>query len=110
MFSPCSDASPQQLAENMDKKVAARAKPQHHPAPFELIDAWEQYGDDPQRMMAEESIRVGKLITGDTSKNLRRVFFLMERLKRSGKKTTIKVRRVHVIGAGCMGGDTAARS
>lgn len=97
-----------QLARIMRKKVAARANPKHYPAPFELIDAWEQYGDDPQRMMAEESIRVGKLITGDTSKNLRRVFFLMERLKGIGKKTTIKVRRVHVIGAGVMGGDIAA--
>ncbi|MBT8070526.1 MAG: 3-hydroxyacyl-CoA dehydrogenase family protein, partial [Gammaproteobacteria bacterium] len=84
------------------------ANPEHYPAPFELIDAWEKYGDDPQRMMAEESERVGKLITGDTSKNLRRVFFLMERLKGIGKQTDTKVRRVHVIGAGVMGGDIAA--
>jgi len=97
-----------QLARVMRKKVAAKANPKHYPAPFELIEAWEKYGDDPQRMMAEESTRVGKLITGDTSKNLRRVFFLMERLKGIGKKTDIKVRRVHVIGAGVMGGDIAA--
>jgi len=97
-----------QLAKVMRKKVAARANPKHYPAPFELIEAWEKYGDDPQRMMAEESTRVGKLITGATSKNLRRVFFLMERLKGIGKKTDIKVRRVHVIGAGVMGGDIAA--
>lgn len=96
------------LARMMRKKVAARANPEHYPAPFELIDAWERYGDDPQRMMAEESIRVGKLITGSTSKNLRRVFFLMERLKSIGKQADIKVRRVHVIGAGVMGGDIAA--
>jgi 3-hydroxyacyl-CoA dehydrogenase/enoyl-CoA hydratase/3-hydroxybutyryl-CoA epimerase len=97
-----------QLARVMRKKVAARANPKHYPAPFELIDAWEKYGDDPQRMMVEESTRVGKLITGSTSKNLRRVFFLMERLKGIGKKSVIKVRRVHVIGAGVMGGDIAA--
>jgi len=96
------------MARMMRKKVAARANPEHYPAPFELIDAWERYGDDPQRMMAEESIRVGKLITGDTSKNLRRVFFLMERLKGIGKQTSTRVRRVHVIGAGVMGGDIAA--
>jgi 3-hydroxyacyl-CoA dehydrogenase/enoyl-CoA hydratase/3-hydroxybutyryl-CoA epimerase len=96
------------LAKMMRKQVAARANPEHYPAPFELIDAWEKYGDDPQRMMAEESERVGKLITGDTSKNLRRVFFLMERLKGIGKQTDTKVRRVHVIGAGVMGGDIAA--
>jgi 3-hydroxyacyl-CoA dehydrogenase/enoyl-CoA hydratase/3-hydroxybutyryl-CoA epimerase len=96
------------MARMMRKKVAARANPKHYPAPFELIDAWERYGDDPQRMMVEESERVGKLITGNTSKSLRRVFFLMERLKSIGKQTDIKVRRVHVIGAGVMGGDIAA--
>ncbi len=97
-----------QLARIMRKKVATRANPKHYPAPFELIEAWERYGDDPQRMMVEESERVGKLITGDTSKSLRRVFFLMERLKNIGKQTDINVRRVHVIGAGVMGGDIAA--
>ena len=55
------------MARMMRKQVAARANPEHYPAPFELIEAWEKYGDDPQRMMAEESDRVGKLITGETS-------------------------------------------
>jgi len=96
------------MARMMRKQVAARANPEHYPAPFELIEAWELYGDDPQRMMAEESERVGKLIIGETSKSLRRVFFLMERLKSFGKQSKIKVRRVHVIGAGVMGGDIAA--
>jgi len=96
------------MARMMRKQVAAKVNPEHYPAPFELIDAFEKYGDDPQRMMAEESERVGKLITGDTSKNLRRVFFLMERLKGIAKQTEIKVRRVHVVGAGVMGGDIAA--
>ena len=96
------------MARMMRKQVAARANPKHYPAPFELIEAWERYGDDPQRMMAEESDRVGKLITGPTSKSLRRVFFLMERLKGIGKQTDSKFRRVHVIGAGVMGGDIAA--
>ena len=96
------------MARMMRKQVAARANPEHYPAPFELIEAWEQYGDDPQRMMVEESERVGKLITGDTSKSLRRVFFLMERLKAIGRQSKIEVRRVHVVGAGVMGGDIAA--
>ncbi len=96
------------MARMMRKQVAAKANPDHYPAPFELIDAWEQHGDDRQRLMAEEVERVGRLITGDVSKNLRRVFFLMERLKNIGKQSDIKVRRVHVIGAGVMGGDIAA--
>ena len=97
-----------QMARMMRKQVAARANPEHYPAPFELIEAWERYGDDPQRMMVEECDRVGKLITGPTSKSLRRVFFLMERLKGIGKQTDTSFRRVHVIGAGVMGGDIAA--
>lgn len=96
------------MARMMRKQVSARANPKHYPAPFELIEAWEQFGDDPQRMMVEESERVGRLITGPTSKNLRRVFFLMERLKSIGKQSDINVRRVHVVGAGVMGGDIAA--
>ncbi|MCP4047749.1 MAG: hypothetical protein GY732_17385 [Gammaproteobacteria bacterium] len=96
------------MARMMRKQVAAKANPKHYPAPFELIEAWEDHGDDPQRMMVEESERVGKLITGETSKSLRRVFFLMERLKGFGKQTKFKARRVHVVGAGVMGGDIAA--
>jgi 3-hydroxyacyl-CoA dehydrogenase/enoyl-CoA hydratase/3-hydroxybutyryl-CoA epimerase len=96
------------MAKMMRKQVAARANPKHYPAPFELIEAWEQHGDDPQRMMVEEAERVAKLITGDVSKNLRRVFFLMERLKGIGKQAEFNVRHVHVIGAGVMGGDIAA--
>jgi len=96
------------MARMMRKQVASRANPEHYPAPYELIDAWERYGDDPQRMMVEECEKVSKLITSETSKSLRRVFFLMERLKGIGKQSRIKVRRVHVIGAGVMGGDIAA--
>ncbi len=96
------------LARMMRKQVSAKANPGHYPAPFELIEAWELHGDDPHRMLVEESERVGKLITGETSRNLRRVFFLMERLKEIGKQADFSARRVHVIGAGVMGGDIAA--
>jgi 3-hydroxyacyl-CoA dehydrogenase/enoyl-CoA hydratase/3-hydroxybutyryl-CoA epimerase len=96
------------LAGQMRKQTAARANPDHYPAPFELIDAWESFGDDPYRMMEEEAVRVGRLIVGDTSRNLRRVFELSERLKAYGKESSFRARRVHVIGAGVMGGDIAA--
>jgi len=96
------------LAKQMRKQTAAKANPDHYPAPFELIDAWEQCGDDPHAMMTEEVERVSRLITGDVSRNLRRIFFLTERLKGYGKKSDFKARRVHVVGAGTMGGDIAA--
>ncbi|MEM1411639.1 MAG: 3-hydroxyacyl-CoA dehydrogenase NAD-binding domain-containing protein [Pseudomonadota bacterium] len=96
------------LAKQMRKQTAAKANPAHYPAPFELIDAWEKCGDDPHAMMNEEAERVGRLITGDVSRNLRRIFFLTERLKGYGKDSDFRARRVHVVGAGTMGGDIAS--
>ena len=96
------------LAGQMRKRTAAKASPKHYPAPFELIDAWEAHGNNPKEMLAEEASRNARLITGSTSRGLRRVFWLMERLKAQGKGSDFKARRVHVIGAGVMGGDIAA--
>jgi 3-hydroxyacyl-CoA dehydrogenase/enoyl-CoA hydratase/3-hydroxybutyryl-CoA epimerase len=96
------------LAGQMRKQTAAKANPDHYPAPFELIEAWELYGNDPRQMLDEEAIRVARLITGPTSQGLRRVFRLMEVLKANGKESGFRARRVHVIGAGVMGGDIAA--
>ncbi len=96
------------LAGQMRKRTAAKASPKHYPAPFELIDAWEAHGNNPKEMLAEEATRNARLITGSTSRGLRRVFWLMERLKAQGKSSDFKARRVHVIGAGVMGGDIAA--
>jgi len=96
------------LAGQMRKQTSAKANPAHYPAPFELIDAWEEYGDDPRKMLNEEAVRVARLINGDTSRGLRRVFWLMDQLKSHGKSSGFKARRVHVIGAGVMGGDIAA--
>lgn len=96
------------LAPVIRKKTASRANPKHYPAPFSLIDAWEDCGDSKADMLEQEAIRVGELITTDTSRNLRRVFWLMEGLKAAGKKSEFRARRVHVVGAGVMGGDIAA--
>lgn len=96
------------LAGQMRKQTAAKANPAHYPAPFELIDAWEEHGDDPRKMLDEEAVRVARLINGSTSRGLRRVFGLMEQLKSQGKGSDFRARRVHVIGAGVMGGDIAA--
>jgi len=98
------------LAGVIRRKTAARANPQHYPAPFSLIDAWEGHGGDRQQMMDEEVSRVSELITGSTSTGLRRVFWLMEQLKAESKKSAFRARRLHVVGAGVMGGDIAAWS
>jgi 3-hydroxyacyl-CoA dehydrogenase/enoyl-CoA hydratase/3-hydroxybutyryl-CoA epimerase len=96
------------LAGQMRKKTASKANPDHYPAPYELIDAFEAHGDSQAAMIRLEAEKIPRLLVGETSRNLRRVFRLMEGLKDQGKRSEFKARRVHVIGAGVMGGDIAA--
>ena len=106
-----SDLGRSGLAKMVRSKVVAKANPEHYPAPYSVIDLWKQYGDDRERMLDEESRSISKLVTSETSRNLVRVFFLQEELKTLGKSDAakeFKPQRVHVIGAGVMGGDIAA--
>jgi len=96
------------LARIMRKQTARQARPQHYPAPYQLIDAWEAHGNDKRAMLDAEIEHVPALLMSDTSAGLRRVFRLMERLKERGRGGDFRARRVHVVGAGVMGGDIAA--
>jgi len=96
------------LARTLRGKAAAKAPPEHYPAPGAIIDLWEAHGGSPAAQAAEAEARsFARLVTTPTSRNLVRVYFLQERLKKlaAGRST---VARVHVIGAGVMGGDIAA--
>jgi 3-hydroxyacyl-CoA dehydrogenase/enoyl-CoA hydratase/3-hydroxybutyryl-CoA epimerase len=95
------------VAKRMRGQTAAKAPIDHYPAPHALIDLWETYGRDPQTMQQAEIASFARLLVGDTSRNLVRVFFLRENLKGMASGT-FAGRRVHVIGAGAMGGDIAA--
>jgi len=96
------------LARVMRKKLAAKASPQHYPAPFALLDLWSKHGADKQAMLRGEEHSVAQLVLGDTAQNLIRVFFLQEQLKSQGDKKLISPKRVHIVGGGVMGGDIAA--
>lgn len=96
------------LAQYMRMQTAKKARKEHYPAPYAVIDLWNQYFDEPRRMMAEEANSLARLVTTPTAQNLIRVFFLQERIKSIGKKTKVDVKHVHVVGAGVMGGDIAA--
>jgi 3-hydroxyacyl-CoA dehydrogenase / enoyl-CoA hydratase / 3-hydroxybutyryl-CoA epimerase len=96
------------LAEQMRKQTRRKARPEHYPAPYNLIDTWERFGGNYKNMMQEEARAVGKLMVSSTAESLRRVFHLMERLKSEGKSSDFKASHVHVVGAGVMGGDIAA--
>ena len=96
------------LAGQMRKKTASKAKKEHYPALYSLIDTWQTYGGSRDAMMREEAKAVGKLMVSSQAEGLRRVFSLMERLKSEGKQSDFRARNVHVVGAGVMGGDIAA--
>ena len=73
-----------------------------------LIGAWQRSGGSGiQARIAAEKKAVVKLAATPTAKNLIRVFFLQERLKAVGGKDS-GISKVHVVGAGVMGGDIAA--
>ena len=91
------------VANGARKQVAKKARPQHYPAPYAIIDLWQKH--DGNALAAPEV--VDRIIASPTARNLVRVFGLQERLKGFGKDSDFKARRVHVIGAGVMGGDIA---
>ena len=92
------------VANGARKQVAKKARPEHYPAPYAIIDLWEKH--DGNALAAPEII--DRIITSPTARNLVRVYHLQERLKSFGKSSDFKAKRVHVIGAGVMGGDIAA--
>lgn len=95
------------LAQYLNRQVAQRARREHYPAPYAVIDLWSRYADDPRAMMAEEAASVARLVLTETSQSLVRVFFLQERAKGLGRKPGYAPKHVHVIGGGVMGGDIA---
>jgi len=96
------------LARVLRHKTAQKANPDHYPAPFAMIDLWARQRDNRRRMFDGEARLVGELMVSNTARNLRRIFFLTERMKGLGKSASFNAKRVHVIGAGVMGGDIAA--
>ncbi|HMV16750.1 MAG TPA: 3-hydroxyacyl-CoA dehydrogenase NAD-binding domain-containing protein [Zoogloea sp.] len=88
--------------------VAAKARPEHYPAPYAIIDLWANHGGNALAAPAASPSSLEAIFRSPTAKNLIRVFFLQERLKGFGKDTDFRPQRVHVVGAGVMGGDIAA--
>lgn len=94
-------------ARQMRKEIGKSAPEDHYPAPYALIDLWEEHGDDRDAMQRGEIESFARLLKTETSKNLRRVFFLRQGLKDAGRGED-DIDHVHVIGAGAMGSEIAA--
>jgi len=80
---------------------------QHYPAPFAVVKNWIRDGAKGNAMV-NEAKSIADLMVTETSRNLVRLFFLQTRMKSLAKDCDFKPKRVHVIGAGTMGGDIAA--
>lgn len=90
------------------KQVARKARKDHYPAPYAMIDLWTKHGASSTTGYEAEARSFAKLVVSSTSRNLVRVFFLQSKLKGQGGKASSKIEHVHVVGAGVMGGDIAS--
>ena len=96
-------------AKGFRHMLASKIDKAHYPAPYAVTDLWEKEAGFTERAYLKEADSVEKLVMeSDTARNLLRVFLLRERLKSFAKETNAPIQRVHVIGAGIMGGDIAA--
>ena len=96
------------IAQSARKRVAKRARRDQYPAPYAIIDLWERYDGGALAPPPGDPASIETLFATPTARNLIRVFHLQERLKSLGKEKAADVSRVHVVGAGTMGGDIAA--
>jgi 3-hydroxyacyl-CoA dehydrogenase/enoyl-CoA hydratase/3-hydroxybutyryl-CoA epimerase len=95
------------LARSVLKRLRKRAVRDHYPAPYAIVSLWVRYGGHGAAAFRAEAESIGALLVTRTSRNLVRVFELRERLRNLAPKEA-GFRRVHVVGAGTMGGDIAA--
>ena len=95
------------IIKNASDKHLTGIRPDHTPAPFAIIDHVRAHYLDPQSMSDGELDIFPSLLMSDASKGLRRLFDLRDRLRKAGRGEC-GIQRLHVIGAGVMGGDIAA--
>jgi 3-hydroxyacyl-CoA dehydrogenase/enoyl-CoA hydratase/3-hydroxybutyryl-CoA epimerase len=112
------------VAKLSAKKVEQKARRDHYPAPYAIIDLWKDYRGDVMAVPPDHPASPTTLFRHPTTANLIRIFLLQDRLKSFGKPAADSldpgadavadggeqgaVGHVHVIGAGAMGGDIAA--
>ncbi len=106
------------IAAKARKQVAARARREHYPSPYAILDIWVKYDGDALAVPPSDPASIPHLLQTPTATNLIRVFKLQERLKSFSREKVEEgasprdvhspAAHVHVVGAGTMGGDIAA--
>lgn len=85
------------------RRLQKRVNHDHYPAPYRILQLRRHKATQEQ-----EATSLGELLVSRTSRNLVHVFLLGEELKRQARMHAHDIERVHVIGAGVMGGEIAA--
>ncbi len=98
------------IASQAAKEVAKRARREHYPAPYAILELFKRFDGDALAPPAGDPASLVTLVRSPTTANLIRVYKLQERLKAIGKADDAGTgaSHVHVVGAGTMGGDIAA--
>lgn len=97
------------LAKKMYHDLKKKVSRDHYPAPFAVVDNWKSVGLDREALAYQrEAESITRCMHTPAAKNLVDIFLTRERLKAEAKKTKANIKRVHVVGAGVMGGDIAA--
>jgi len=90
------------------RQLEKKARREHYPAPYAILELWLKHDGDPFAPRPDDPCSVAYLAQHPTTRSLIRIFGLQERMKSLGKASDFAARRVHVVGAGTMGGDIAA--
>ena len=96
------------VASGARKQVAKRARQEHYPAPYAIIDQWQNYGGNTLVVPAAGSTSIDALIQSPTTRNLFGFSSCRIGSRASARMPGFAPKRVHVVGAGVMGGDIAA--
>ncbi len=90
------------------RQLQKKAQREQYPAPYAILELWLKHDGDPFAPPPDDPCSVAYLAEHSTTRSLIRIFGLQERMKSLGKESDFKATRVHVVGAGTMGGDIAA--
>jgi hypothetical protein len=76
------------VASKAAKQVAERARRDHYPAPYAIIETWRDFGGDVRNVPKDHPASMTTLFHHPTTRNLIRIFQLQDRLKALGKDVT----------------------
>lgn len=96
------------VRRTLEAQVRRKARREHYPAPYAIIDLWVRHGASGDQAYEAEARSIARLFLTDTARNLVRTFFLQDQLKAQATAGVAAPKHVHVVGAGVMGGDIAA--